>query len=146
MQARSQRRMEDDRSRERAAAEQQQRRERTAEVLADVAAFLIDLDLHRLVARAEAKSAPAQFTEGHRDLEGRHQAVRGPLLTLAVSHPSPTVRRLVRDLERSLSACLPGIAMAITNPDGQANDEWDAIVEETYRKTDQLFTELVDKV
>jgi len=129
-----------------ATSEQQQRRERIAQVLADVAAFLIDLDLHRLVARPFHKSSPAQFTEAHDKLKARHQAIRGPLLTLAVSHPSPAVRRLARDLEDSLSGCLPSILYATNNPFEESPDELDARALQAYRTSDQLFTELVDKV
>ena len=146
MQARGQRRIEQERSRERSAAEQQQRRERIAQVLADVAAFLIDLDLHRQVARPAHKTSPAQFVDTHDKLKARHQAIRGPLLTLAVSHPSPAVRRLARNLEDSLSGCLPSILYATHNPFDESTDELDARTLEAYRKCDQLFTELVDKV
>jgi hypothetical protein len=115
-------------------------------VLADVAAFLIDLDQHRLVARPAHKSSPAQFMDAHNELKALHQAIRGPLLTLAVSHPAPAVRRLARDLENSLSGCLPSILYATHNPFDESPDELDARALEAYRKSDQLFTELVDKV
>jgi hypothetical protein len=72
-----------------------QRRDRAAEVIAEVKALLTDLNPERLGFNAHEGTFDTSFTR----LEERWQRLRVPLLTLWGGHPSKQVRDLSRDLE-----------------------------------------------
>jgi hypothetical protein len=75
--------------------EARQRRERAAEVLAEVRAYLTDVSPDRLGFNANPERSPETLME----LRERRERIRIPLLTLAGSHPSREVRELARRLE-----------------------------------------------
>jgi hypothetical protein len=79
-----------------------QRRDRAAEVLAEVRAFLVDASPDRLGINASQDQSP----EVLRELGERRERIRIPLLTLAGSHPSPHVRRLTQQLEVEMANML----------------------------------------
>jgi hypothetical protein len=79
-----------------------QRRDRAAEVLAEVRAFLVDAFPDRLGINASQERSP----EVLRELGDRRERIRIPLLTLAGSHPSPHVRRLAQQLEVEMANML----------------------------------------
>lgn len=83
-------------------AEARQRRDRAAEVLAEVRAFLVDSSPDRLGFNASPEGSP----EVLRELGERHDRIRIPLLTLAGSHPSPNIRRLAQQLEVEMANML----------------------------------------
>jgi hypothetical protein len=74
----------------------QQRRERAAEVLAEVKAFLVDAHPDRLAFNANQATNAETFQQ----LRDR---IRVPLLALAGGHPSRAVRDLARRLEVALA-------------------------------------------
>jgi hypothetical protein len=74
--------------------EDRQRRDRAAEVLAEVRAFLTDASPDRIGINASQERSP----EVLRELGERRERIRIPLFTLA-GHPSPHVRRLAQQLE-----------------------------------------------
>jgi hypothetical protein len=82
-----------------------QRRDRAAEVLAEVRAFLVDASPERLGMNVDKEPPPEVLTE----LGERRDRVRIPLLTLAGSHPSSHVRGLAQQLEVELTSLL-GVA------------------------------------
>ncbi len=84
-----------------------QRRDRAAEVLAEVRAYLTDATPDRLGFNASEERSPQTLVA----LRERRDRFRVPLLTLAGSHPSAAVRSLARQLE---------VAVANT----QVADEW----------------------
>jgi hypothetical protein len=79
-----------------------QRRDRAAEVLADVRAFLVDASPDRLGFNASPERSP----EVLRELRERRERIRIPLLTLAGSHPFPHIRRLAQQLEVEMANML----------------------------------------
>jgi hypothetical protein len=79
-----------------------QRRDRAAEVLAEVRAFLVDASPARIGINASQERSP----EVLRELQERRERIRFPLLTLAGSHPSPHVRRLAKQLEVEMAEML----------------------------------------
>jgi hypothetical protein len=79
--------------------ERTQRRERAAEVLAEVTAFLTDVNPDQLGFNASKEWS----REILKELEERRQRIRIPLLTLSGSHPSPEVRVLAGQLEVQLA-------------------------------------------
>jgi hypothetical protein len=82
--------------------EARQRRDRAAEVLAEVRAFLVDASPDRLGINASQERSP----EVLRELQERRERIRIPLLTLAGSHPSSRVRRLAQQLEVEMANML----------------------------------------
>jgi hypothetical protein len=82
--------------------EARQRRDRAAEVLAEVRAFLVDASPDRLGINASQERSP----EVLRQLGERRERIRIPLLTLAGSHSSPHVRRLAQQLEVEMANML----------------------------------------
>jgi hypothetical protein len=82
--------------------ERTQRREQAAEVLAEARAFLTDASPDRLGINASQERSPQVLQE----LGERRERIRVPLLTLAGSHPSPTVRDLARRLEVEMANTL----------------------------------------
>jgi hypothetical protein len=82
--------------------EAMQRRDRAAEVLAEVRAFLVDASPDRLGFNASEERSP----EVLRQLGERRERIRIPLLTLAGSHPSPHVRHLAQQLEVEMANML----------------------------------------
>jgi succinate dehydrogenase/fumarate reductase flavoprotein subunit len=82
--------------------EARQRRDRAAEVFAEVRAFLTDASPDRLGINASPERSPEVLTE----LGERRERIRIPLLTLAGSHPSPHVRRLAQQLEVEMANML----------------------------------------
>lgn len=79
-----------------------QRRERAAEVLAEVRAFLTDAHPDRLAFNAGEDRSEKTLT----DLRERRERIRIPLLTLAGSHPFRKVRDLARRLEIAMANTL----------------------------------------
>jgi hypothetical protein len=82
--------------------EARQRRDRAAEVLAEVRAFLVDASPDRIGINASQERSP----EVLRELGERRERIRIPLFTLAGSHPSPPVRRLAQQLEVEMANML----------------------------------------
>jgi hypothetical protein len=82
--------------------EARQRRDRAAEVLAEVRAFLVDASPDRIGINASQERSP----EVLRELQERRERIRIPLLTLAGSHPSSRVRRLAQQLEVEMANML----------------------------------------
>lgn len=83
-------------------AEARQRRDRAAGILAEARAFLTDASPDRLGINASPERSP----ETLRELGERRDRIRIPLLTLAGSHPSPHIRRLVQQLEVEMANML----------------------------------------
>ena len=83
-------------------AEARQRRDRAAEVLAEVRTFLVDASPDRLGFNASPERSP----EVLRELGERRDRIRIPLLTLAGSHPSSHIRRLAQQLEVEMANML----------------------------------------
>jgi hypothetical protein len=79
-----------------------QRRDRAAEVLAEVRAFLVDASPDRLGINVSEERSPKELEA----LWERRDRIRVPLLTLAGSHPSPRVRRLAQQLELEMTGTL----------------------------------------
>ena len=82
--------------------EARQRRDRAAEVLAEVRAFLVDASPDRIRINASQEQSP----EVLRELQERRERIRIPLFTLAGSHPSPHVRHLAQQLEVEMANML----------------------------------------
>jgi hypothetical protein len=82
--------------------EARQRRHQAAEILAEARAFLTDASPDRLGINANPERSP----EVLRELGDRRERIRIPLLTLAGSHPSPTVRDLAQRLELEMAGTL----------------------------------------
>jgi hypothetical protein len=83
-------------------AERTQRRDRAAEVLAEARAFLTDVTPDRLGINTSQERSPQVLQE----LGERRERIRVPLLTLAHSHPSATVRDLASRLEVEMANTL----------------------------------------
>lgn len=79
-----------------------QPRDRAAEVLAEVRAFLVDSFPDRLGFNASPERSP----EVLRELRERRERIRIPLLTLADSHPSPHIHRLAQQLKAEMANML----------------------------------------
>jgi len=92
-------------------AERTQRRERSAEVLAEARAFLTDVTPDRLGFNANEERSPQVLQE----LGERRERIRVPLLTLAHSHPSATVRDLATRLEIEMANTLHMAGWFITD-------------------------------
>jgi hypothetical protein len=76
-------------------ADRDQRRDRAAEVIAEVKALLTDMNPERLGFNARQETFDMTLAE----LEERWQRLRVPLLTLWGGHPSKEVRDLSREIE-----------------------------------------------
>jgi hypothetical protein len=97
--------------------EGQRRRERAAQVLADVTALLVDAEAVRIGGTAlKSRASLETLMKSQGTLVTRLGQLRGQLLAQSTGHPSAEVRTLARQLESALSRYLQTIWMAFALP------------------------------
>lgn len=103
-------RNEDRKERSQERLEGQRRRERAAQVLADVTALLVDAEAIRIGGTIlRSRAGPEVLLNSQSTLVTRHGQLRGQLLALSTGHPSAQVRGLARQLEAALGRYLHSI-------------------------------------
>jgi hypothetical protein len=152
LQARSQERIDHRRLRHEQRIERQQRRDRAAALLAEVSAVLTDIGSHRLALQHTPPDPPGMLERMKADYErikDRQKVLREPLMAMAIGDPSPTVRHLIRELERTLHSSLWFTWYRIVNRGVGPMDDPDLArvaenSERDYRKAHALLDELIE--
>jgi len=142
-QTRNQQRLEQSQER----LEGQRRRERAAQVLADVTALLVDAEAVRISGTILISTASREtLLESQGNLVSRHGQLRGQLLALATGHPSEKVRALAGQLEAALGLYLHTIwwAFAVHQQAGLRRPVRDSGPE--HAEAERLLTELIEAV
>jgi hypothetical protein len=149
LQGNSQERIEQHRLRPEEDVERQQRRERAAEILAEVSAILRILEMEeQSVVQRSGEEYKRELLGTLEALGARLQAASAQLLGMAIREPNSEVRRLARKLERALSesvvlstVILVGRALESESP---VLARLDASAKETRAGTEGLLDELVE--
>ena len=151
LQGRSQERIEQRRIQHEERADRQQRRERAAEVLAEVSALL--QDTHGELTTAErfpevSSQRPEIVHSGVDQLGDRQKVASEQLILMAIREPSAKVRRLAQDLERALSSSVSathmGFAARRTGQDSSAFNQFASEGNEGYIRALALLDKLVE--
>jgi hypothetical protein len=151
-QGKSQERIEQRRLHHEERIERQQRRDRAAEVLADVSELLGDSAIQRTLAEALAPESMGAAERHYADhLQPRLKAAREQLILMAIREPSPEVRRLARQLEKAVDSSLHSTSymLASRTAEGTAGPilaKLAADSEQDHFKALALLDELVEKL
>jgi hypothetical protein len=113
LQGRSQERIEQRRIHHEERADRHQRRDRAAEVLAEVSELLRDAFVERTLAQylsPESLEGATGLDSDRLELQQRHKAAREQLILMAIREPAPEVRRLARELEKAMDSSLHSVS------------------------------------
>jgi hypothetical protein len=98
--------------------DRQQRRERAAELLAEVSALPTDAATSRKLLDIGAPTGdplPEELRAGVNAIYRRQKAASEQLLLMAIREPSPKVRQLARSLEKVLSSSVTSVSMSLSS-------------------------------
>jgi hypothetical protein len=156
LQGKSQERIEQRRLHHEECIERQQRRDRAAEVLAEVSALLRDSSVQRTLAEHLPEEAVKTLRFDTQDLQPRQKAAREQLILMAIREPSPEVRCLARELEKALDNSLHSTSYKLASRSAASRSAGKAVApilaklaadsEQDHFKALALLDELVEKL
>jgi hypothetical protein len=154
LQSRSQERIEQRRLQHEERADRQQRRDRAAEALAEVSGVMRGMHVQHTILDMYAQTSPEAVPERtHADLEQlrlRQQAASEHLLLVAMREPSPKVRQLAQDLEKTMSSACTATWMSLASRTMDNHSEPIAELasqgQESYYKARDLLDKLVEEL
>jgi F0F1-type ATP synthase membrane subunit c/vacuolar-type H+-ATPase subunit K len=126
-------------------AEERQRRQRVAETLAQVRAWITDAfpEILGIVAVDSTKRLGTTLT----DLLGRRQQIRMALLTMGVEHPSERVRDLSQQLDAAMAMTMGSTSMYLSfllKDDDR--EDLQATARSNYEEAQRLAEELTKEI
>jgi hypothetical protein len=122
--------------------ERQRRRERAAEVLADVTALLEEANPWRVKQWRRGTADDVMKT-----FENQHDKLQVKLVALAASQPSPRRRRLVRQLDAAVAVSLKSTRSLLEQMwDGKERTVGMDTVEHAHLEAKRVLAKLVDKL